>query len=216
MERPPSPLAAPGKYEARITIDGKTYTQPVAILADPKVSASTADLEASVKLQVRINDDVTKVADMVNRIEWMREQLAVVERMADAHPEDKALHQSVEQMDQKMQDVEYEMLSKPLAASDDKTYISAWKIYYNLLWLSAEIGPGAGDVAGGLDSGPTDTEVELTHDLEQKLAKAEGDYNQLMTKEVPAFNRTLTEHSVTPVVSTGAPASGPPPESDDE
>jgi photosystem II stability/assembly factor-like uncharacterized protein len=216
MERPPSPLAAPGKYEARLTIDGKTYTQPVAILPDPNVSSSPADLEASVKLQVLINDDVTKVADMVNRIEWMREQLAVVEKMAGAHPEDKALHQSVEQMDQKMQDVEYEMLSKPLAASDDKTYISAWKIYYNLLWLSAEIGPGAGDVAGGIDSKPTDTEVELTHDLEQKLTKAEADYNQLMTKEMPAFNRTLTEHSVAPVVSTGAPASGPPPGSDDE
>jgi hypothetical protein len=154
---------------------------------------------------------------MVNRIEWMRQQLAVVEKMAAAHPEDKDLHEHADQMDQKMQDVEYEMLSKPLAASDDKTYISAWKIYYNLLWLNAEIGPGAGDVAGGLDSRPTDTEVELTHDLEQKLGKAEADYNQLMTKELPAFNHTLADHNVTPVVSTGAPpASGPAPEEDDE
>lgn len=104
-----------------------------------------------------------------------------------------------------MQDVEYELLAKPLAASDDKTYISAWKIYYNLLWLAAEIGPGAGDVAGGDNFRPTDTEVQLFHDIEQKLTKAEADYNNLMVKELPAFNHTLADRKVTPIAITAAP-----------
>jgi hypothetical protein len=119
-------------------------------------------------------------------------------------------------MDAKMQDVEYSMLAKPLAASDDKTYISAWKIYYNLLWLNGEIGSGAGDVSGGTNFKPTDTEVGLTHDLEQKLAQAEGDYKNLMEKEVPAFNKTLLEHKVTPIVATGAPPAAEPRTAEDE
>jgi hypothetical protein len=106
--------------------------------------------------------------------------------------------------------VEYEMLAEPLAASDDKTYISAWKIYYNLLWLNGEIGSGAGDVSGGTDFKPTDTEVALTALLEQQLAKAESDYKNLMDSEVPAFNKTLMEHKVTPIVATGAPAAAEP------
>ncbi len=205
MEQIPTPMAAPGKYEARLTVDGKTLTEPVTILMDPKIAASESDLEASVKLQLRIQDDVDKVSDMVNQIEWMRKQLADVEGMLSGDEAEKELKQDADAMDAKMQDVEYEMLAKPLAASDDKTYVSAWKIYYNLLWLNGEIGSGAGDVAGGTDFKPTDTEVELTGQLEQQLTKAEGDYKNLMEKEVPAFNKTLMEHKVTPIVATGEP-----------
>ena len=129
-------MAVPGKYEARLTVNGKTYTQPVTILMDPKCPGTQADLEASVKLQLRINSDIDKVAGMINNIEWMRKQLADVEKMFAANPADKQRAQAARAMDQKMQNVEYEMFSKPLAASDDKTYISAWKIYYNLLWLN--------------------------------------------------------------------------------
>ena len=203
MERIPTPMAAPGQYQAQLTVDGKTLTQPVTILMDPHSPGSLQDIEASVHLQLQVSDDVDKISGMVNRIEWMRRQLAVVEKMLSGEKADPQLQQAAAQADQKMQDVEYELLSKALAASDDKTYITAWKLYYNFLWLNAEIGPGAGDVAGGADYRPTDTEVELVHDLEQKLAKAVADYHTLMTKDLPAFNRVLVEHNVTPIVSAG-------------
>ena len=205
MERIPTPMAAPGKYTAKLTVDGQTFSQPVTILMDPHSHGSNTDIEASVKLQLRIDADVDKTSDMVNRIEWMRKQLSDAEGMLDSEPGEKELAQSAHETDKKMQAVEYELLSEPLEASDDKTYISAWKVYYNLLWLAAEIGPGAGDVAGGGDYRPTDTDVQLFADIEQKLAKAEADYNNLITKEVPAFNRTLLQHNITPVSDAGPP-----------
>ena len=205
MYRMPAPMAAPGDYAAKLTVDGQTYTQPVTILADPNSPGTPADIEASVKLQLRIATDIDKTSDMVNHLEWMRKQLAVVENMLDSEKGETALAKDAHTADQQMQDVEYELLSKPLAASDDKTYISAWKVYYNLLWLSAEIGPGAGDVAGGTDYAPTDTEYELTNDIEQKLVKAEADYHTLVTKEIPAFNRTLASHNITPISDAGSP-----------
>ncbi|HEV2464431.1 MAG TPA: hypothetical protein VGT04_11550 [Acidobacteriaceae bacterium] len=207
MERVPTPMAVPGQYEARMTVDGKTYTQPVTIMMDPKCPGTPADLEASVKLQLRVSSDISKVADMINALEWMRKQLADVEKMFASNPADKQAAQDALQMDQKMQDVEYEMLSQPLAASDDKMYVSAWKIYYNLLWLNGQIGSGAGDVAGGTDFRPTDAEVTLADKFEQKLTKAAQDYQQLMTKDLPAFNHRLTEDKVMPIAATGAPAS---------
>ncbi|HEX4007792.1 MAG TPA: hypothetical protein VHX60_16580 [Acidobacteriaceae bacterium] len=210
MESAPRPMAAPGKYTARLTVDGQTLTQPLTIVMDPHSHGTQADLEASVKTQLRISGDVDRVSDMVNRIEWMRKQLNDVEEMLADEAAEKALHQAAVDEDQKMQDVEYELLSKPLAASDDKTYISAWKVYYNLLWLDAEIGSGAGDVAGGADYAPTDTEMQLLGEIEQQLTKAEGDYNGLMTKDVPSFNRTLLEHKLTPISAAGAPAAAAP------
>lgn len=195
------PLAAPGTYQVRLSVDGQSCTQPLEVVPDPHSPGSPADIEASVQMQLRIRADVNKVSDMVNQIEWMRKQLAVVEQMLGSQKGKEQMLHSAQDTDKKMQDVEYQLLSKDLTPSDDKYYLSAWKIYYNLLWLDGEVGPGAGDVAGGAGYGPTDTEVELLQEIEKKLFSAEVDYRNLMDKEVPAFNHTLAEHGVTPLAS---------------
>jgi hypothetical protein len=116
-----------------------------------------------------------------------------------------ALAKAANDTQKQMEDVEYQLLSKPLAATDDKTYISAWKVYYNLVWLEAEIGPGAGDVAGGAEFAPTDSEYAQLKDLEQKLGKAEADYKHLMTNTLPAFNRTLLKNNIAPISAAASP-----------
>jgi len=213
MERLPSPIAAPGKYEARLTVDGKSFRQPVTILIDPHSPGSEGDISASVKLQLRLRDDVNAVSAMVNRIEWLRERLAVTEKMLTADPSEAALHDQALRTDDALQQVEYQLVSKPLAASDDKTYISAWKIYYNLLWLAAEIGPGAGDVAGGGDYRPTDEEVALARQFEEELTARKADFERVVTRDVPAFERALAEHKIAPMPANpdqtaGEPAAG--------
>jgi len=103
-----------------------------------------------------------------------------------------------------MQDVEYKLVSKALTTSDDKYFIAAYKIYFNLIWLNGEVGTGAGDVAGGADYKPTDTAFSLTDMIEKDLAAAKADYRTLMDKDVPAFNRSLAASGITPVAASGA------------
>ncbi len=198
--RMPTPMAAPGKYTAKLTVDGQSDSVPVTILMDPNSHATQAGLQDSVKLQERIINDVNHVSAMVNQIEWMRKQLADIEAMLKNHG-DASMLTSAQNMDASMQKVEYQMLSRALAVGDDKTYMSAYKIYYGLLWLNAEIGSGAGDVAGGADYQPTDTEYAMTKYLEQKLAAATAAYNNLMKNEVPAFNRSLVQHNIMPLAT---------------
>ena len=208
-----------------MTIDDQSYTQPLTIVKDPKNSASDAALEASFKMQLRIRDDITKTAESVNRIEWMRKQIAVIQAMlrsegeqrpsSNADPETKdqrddekdksnpnaELLKSLKAMNQKMENAEYKFISRAEALSDDKYYSAADKVYLNLIWLNAEVGTGGGDVAGGFGYGPTDTSVALLQMLEKDLAAAEGDVQILVDKEVPEFNRTLAERRITPITS---------------
>jgi hypothetical protein len=194
-------------------------------MKDPKNSASDAELEASFKMQLRIRDDISKTAESVNRIEWMRKQIAVIQGMlrsegeqphgsnADEGDKDQRdnekdklnpnaeLLKSLEVMDQKMQSVEYKFISRAEALSDDKYYSATDKIYLNLIWLNAEVGTGGGDVAGGVGYGPTDTAVTLLQMIEKDLAAAESDVRTLIEKDVPEFNRTLTERRITPITS---------------
>jgi hypothetical protein len=61
----------------------------------------------------------------------------------------------------------------------------------NLIWLNGEVGPGAGDVAGGADFAPTDTSISLLETIEKDLNAAKTEYRSLLERDIPAFNRVI-------------------------
>jgi photosystem II stability/assembly factor-like uncharacterized protein len=70
---PPSPpVAPPGRYVVRLTVDGEVREQPFEIRKDPRVTASAADLRAQFELMVDIQDRVSEVIDTVMRIREAR------------------------------------------------------------------------------------------------------------------------------------------------
>ncbi len=153
------------------------------------------------KFQLRIRDDINTVSDMVNRIEWMRKQLQDVEKMLKSPQGKPELAANVQEMDQKLQNVEYKLITRSLALSDDKYFVEAYNVYFNLIWLSGEVGTGAGDVAGGADQAPTQTSHMLLETVEKDLGAAKTEYATLMEKDVPAFNQWLSERSIAPLAS---------------
>ncbi|HEV2222973.1 MAG TPA: hypothetical protein VGR84_08225 [Candidatus Acidoferrales bacterium] len=199
------PIAAPGKYTLRLTVNGQTLTQPLTILKDPHASSTDADIDASVKALLRIRDDITRTSDMVNRIEWMRKQLEDVNAMLAEQKSKADLRKSVHQMDQKMQSVEFKLITREDANSDDKYYTDAYKVYLNLIWLNGEVGTGAGDVAGGADFAPNPASLEVLQNIEKSLSEATADYQNLMTQQVPAFDRSLAQQGITPLTAALPP-----------
>jgi photosystem II stability/assembly factor-like uncharacterized protein len=197
------PIAAPGKYTARLTVDGQQYTQPLEILRTPNSHGSDADLQSSVRLQVKVRDDINSVSDMVNQLEWMRKQLE------DTHQSAAPLLKAIAALDQKMQEVEYKLITREDALSDDKYFTTAYKLYLQFIWLNGEIGTGGGDVAGSADYGPTETSIGLVFGLEKELEAVRVEYRTLMDKDVPAYNNSLAGSGVSPVLTTPPPAATP-------
>jgi photosystem II stability/assembly factor-like uncharacterized protein len=199
------PLAAPGKYTVKVTVDGQPYTQPLEILRPPDGHGSDADIQASVRLLLKVRDDITTVSDMTNQIEWMRKQLEDQQKSVEGKD---TLLQAMKAIDQKMQDVEYQLISRAESLSDDKYFQTAYKLYLNFIWMNGEIGTGGGDVAGTADYGPTETAVGLVLDLENQLQAVQAQYKNLMEKDVPAYNNAIAGSGMAPLKTTGAP---PPP-----
>ena len=204
------PIAAPGKYIVKMTVDGRSYTQPLEILRPPDGHGSDADLQSSVRLQLKVRDDISLVSDMTNQLEWMRRQLEDQGKAAAGQTASgqTALLKAIADIDRKMQEVEYQLITRADALSDDKYFQTAYNLYQNFLWLNGEIGTGAGDVQGSADYGPTETAIGLVLDLERQLAKAQADYKRVMEVDVPAYNRQISPSGVAPLKTTGAP---PPP-----
>jgi len=182
------PLALPGRHAVRLTVGGQRYSQPLEILADPTIPSSGADLAASTAMQLRIRDDMNAAVDMINRLEVMRRQ---VEDQRAAHATDASVERSLAALDARMLDVELRLLSRTDLHSDDKWYVEPYKVYMNLIWLSGEVGSGAGDVAGGADFRPTDASVAVLAEIERDLAAAKTAFTMLMQQDVPAFNGAM-------------------------
>jgi photosystem II stability/assembly factor-like uncharacterized protein len=73
---PPSrPVAMPGQYTVRLTVDGKSFERPFEILKDPRISASNDDLQAQFELMLEIQSQVSAVADEVLRVRAVRAEL---------------------------------------------------------------------------------------------------------------------------------------------
>jgi photosystem II stability/assembly factor-like uncharacterized protein len=195
------PIVAPGQYTVKLTVAGNDYTQPLQILKSPKTPASDAELAESVKLQLRIRDDINQTSEMVNHLEWMRKQTRDVQNMLKAENGKSELLKTVQEMDQKLTNVEFELITKTDANSDDKYFSDPYKVYLNLIWLNGEVGTGAGDVAGGVNYAPTKTSFAVLEDIEKKLTAAQADYRSLMEKELPAFNRAMAGGGVMPVTA---------------
>jgi hypothetical protein len=203
-------------------------------LPDPRVPTSQADIESSVKTQLRIREDITRASDTINQIEWLRKQIEVIETMLrppkkkekerppSAEPddfdepepapaEDEAqskrkveLLKTVEEMDKKLQTIEFKLVTRSQINSDDKYFVEADKVYLNLIWLNAEVGTGGGDVAGGADFAPTDTALGLLQTMETELAGAVADLEKLIEQDLPTFNHTLAENNLAVVTDTAA------------
>lgn len=205
-QNPTPPVAAPGKYTVRLTVDGQSYTQPLEVLLPPGNGGSAADIAALVKLQLRVLDDISTVADMTNQLEWMRKQIEDTRKTLVAQSGKEAQVKTVDGIDKKMQDVEYQLITRSEALSDDKYYVEQYKLFLNFIWEYQEIGPGGGDVSGSADYGPTETAVGIVADLEKQLQAVQVQYKNLMEKEIPAYNQSIAGAGIPPIDTSPPPA----------
>jgi hypothetical protein len=53
---PLGPAVLPGEYTVRLTVDGKSYTQPMTVKMDPRVTTPASALEEQFKLSMRVYD----------------------------------------------------------------------------------------------------------------------------------------------------------------
>jgi photosystem II stability/assembly factor-like uncharacterized protein len=187
------PMAAPGKYQVKVTVDGTTYTQPFEVLKDPAVGSSIEDLTLSTTTQVRIRDAISETSRMVNRMEVWRKQ---IEDQVKSNAGKREIVRVLNELNEAVLNVELQLVSRSEMLSDDKYFPEAYKVYMNLIWLSGGVGMGASDEAGSIDYRPTDTQLAVLKVIEQDMAKAKAGFESLLSSAIPAFNKQLAGKAV--------------------
>ena len=72
---PSSPWAMPGQYTVKLTVDGKSYTQPLTVKMDPRVKTPLLGLQQQFTLSKQMYDDAIATAAAVAEARSLRAQL---------------------------------------------------------------------------------------------------------------------------------------------
>src|SRR6201984_191959 len=82
-----SPWAAPGDYTVTLTVDGKTFSQPLTVAMDPRVKTSTADLQKQFDLSWQLYQLRLKLAPIGKKFDDIAEQLTKLKAQAAERPD---------------------------------------------------------------------------------------------------------------------------------
>jgi hypothetical protein len=199
---PEGPLALPGVYTVKLTVNGKSYTEKLTIKNDPRSPATAGDLAAQHALQMKLYDGARQAWDAYHQVAAMREQIAALNVPAEAR-------EAVAAFDKKL-----EALAGNPAASGRGGF--------------GRGGPATPPTFVGLNGGllrQLDTldfgDMAPNEPMQRAYAASCGDlgtaiatWRTLNGEDLTALNRVLTVHQLKPVAAAAPlparPACGPP------
>jgi photosystem II stability/assembly factor-like uncharacterized protein len=82
-----SPWVAPGNYTVTLTVEGKTFTQPITVTMDPRVKTAPAALEAQFNLSWQLYQSRIQLAPIGRKFEDIADQLTKLRARAAERPE---------------------------------------------------------------------------------------------------------------------------------
>ncbi|HET6230521.1 MAG TPA: hypothetical protein VFE05_10675 [Longimicrobiaceae bacterium] len=173
------PVAVPGAYSVRLTVDGRTQTQPFRVLKDPRLTDVTqADLEAGFRLAMQIRDRTSEANRAVMLIRGLREQIdARVKDRADAE-----LTAAADSLRAHLAAVEEEIYQTRLQSSQDP-------LNYPIR-LNNQIAALQGVVESAQQK-PTDVSFTVFQELSTRLAAQRARLDAIVATELPRFNELL-------------------------
>jgi hypothetical protein len=197
------PLALPGIYTVKLVVDGNEFSQKLTVKKDPNSAGSEEDIRYQFVMALEIRDNINTVAESINRIEWIRKQIYDLREILKRDDRLAEVVTAADQLDEKLIEVEGYYFQGILAEGDLKSYRGPVKLYSQLATLADDVaGESIGDVGGGSgDFPPTTQKIEVHEELKIELANAQKMLNELIDKDIPAFNRLLKEANIPRIVT---------------
>jgi hypothetical protein len=178
------PVAPPGDYSVRLIVGRDTLIRRFAVVADPRVKTTTAELVQQFAMATRVRDRITDVVDGATRIEDIQSQLdqrvaqskdlASAKRVADAV---KPLRDKLETIRDSLYEIHCHV--------DQCSLDQPMKLYNQLLTINSQVQTG--------DYAPTRQHGEMVAEWSAKVGDELRKLQQLEDTDLTAVNKLLLE-----------------------
>jgi photosystem II stability/assembly factor-like uncharacterized protein len=172
-------FALPGKYTAKLTVDGKTFTQPLTVRMDPRIKTSTADLRKQFEMESGAVAAMNQSYLAQKQVQSLRAQLK------DRAPKAKgALADSLADLDKQAARLEGSAQSAffglPPGQKQPENFSTLNQHFSTIL-----------TVADSADAAPTTQATTVYRELADALEKLSGQWTKIQRSEIPAANASL-------------------------
>ncbi len=191
------PLAVPGQYQVRLTIDGKSQTAPLELKLDPRVNVAQSDLEKQFKLLMDIRDELSRVFDAVNQIQDVRSQVNGLAKRLPENGSAKTVVAAASGLDQKLTAVRDKLINLKITANEDSLAYPP-QIDGKLAYLAMAVG-------GQSDSAPTEASYQEFAKLKKEADEELALWEELQRADVVSFQKLTNEQGIQAIV---VPAAG--------
>jgi photosystem II stability/assembly factor-like uncharacterized protein len=181
------PLVVPGTYQAKLTVGGKSWTAPVEVKLDPRITSSQADLQKQLELRTRIYERLTQGNQTVNQIRDLRAQLQALRERLPQNDAGKALRAATEDLEKKMTAIEGELIEPKLKSGQDSLNYGI-KADVKLAVL--------GSFVESADAAPTQQSYELFDALSQRVEAELAKWKEIQAKDLPALNEQMRKEYI--------------------
>lgn len=188
--------ALPGTYSVRLTVNGKSYTQPLTVRMDPRIKTPLADLQKQFRTAMEVSQKQGEVSDARRNVTSLREQIKKLREQTSGNA---ALDSSLASLDREAEAIEgIPPAPTPVAGVPGPLMPGS-----DLIFLSTEYGQIAAAVNSG-DAAPTAEATKAFAEANATLAAAMAKWKELLAKDLPAVNAQLQKAGLSSIAAGAA------------
>jgi len=186
------PLAVPGKYQVRFTVDGKSQTAPFEVAMDPRVKVSQADLQKQFDLLIQVRDELNQVYDSVNQIQDVRSQVDGLRKRLPDSASVKPMLTAAAALDKNLLAVRDALVQMNIKSNEDSLAYPQ-RVDSKLSALAMAIGEGT-------DSAPTEAEYQVFDKLKKQADIAIAHWAEIQKTELAEFQKMMAGQNIQAIV----------------
>jgi hypothetical protein len=190
---PLGPSLLPGKYSVKLTVSGRTYTQPLTIKMDPRVKTSQDGLRQQFELETRICDAMSADYKAIQEVRSVRAQLKKLNVPAKQAP----LTEAVASLEKKAAELEGGSGGFGAAFLQDAAGRSLARLNTALTQLLNNV--------DGADAAPTTQALGMFGAVQTALEAQLAAWKSIQAGDIPRLNAQLRKAKLEEIRATVAP-----------
>ena len=186
-------LEPPGTYTVTLVLGDEKSSQKLNVLKDPHSTGSVSDIQSQVQLVAALRDEMNALAESVNQVESIRAQLGELEKQMGNDDASKAIRKAASELAEKLVAAEGKViqLRSTGRGQDDVRYTPM--LLQKISYLADQVGSSS-------DFPPTTQQTAVQQELKQQGGESQQEMQQLIAKDVAAFNAMLREKNISNII----------------
>ena len=194
------PTAVPGEYRVRLIVGTDTLSQAFTVKLDPRLDATTADLQQTFDLGIKVQDRLNSIVESFDRIEDLQKQIdvSVAQSLEQAYA--KQVKDAAKPVRDRLEIVRTELVDW-YNHDDQATLHFPIKLYNMMLSLNSQV--------LGQEAAPNKQHGEILDELGGKVDVQLQRLRQLENTELAALNVQLQQLGLPPIFIPPVPGKKP-------